>query len=55
MVTSAPVKLGRARIEQLTGIESKRLNERTPKSGQMFERARHSMVNGFPSSYQVRA
>ncbi|MDQ3693694.1 MAG: aspartate aminotransferase family protein [Chloroflexota bacterium] len=54
MVTSAPVKVGRARIERLTGIESKRLNERTPKSGQMFERARHSMVNGVPSSYQVR-
>lgn len=54
MVSSTPVKLDRARIEQLTEIESNRLNERTPKSGEMFERARLSMVNGVPSSYQVR-
>lgn len=54
MVSSTPVKLDRARIEQLTEIESNKLNERTPKSGEMFERAKLSMVNGVPSSYQVR-
>jgi glutamate-1-semialdehyde 2,1-aminomutase len=56
MVTAstAPVTLDRARIRELTEREQRRFNERTPKSGEMFERARRSMVNGVPSSYQVR-
>jgi glutamate-1-semialdehyde 2,1-aminomutase len=54
MVAVAPAKLDRSRIRELTERETRRLNERTPKSGEMFERARRSMVNGVPSSYQVR-
>ncbi len=54
MATAAPVALNRARIHELTEREEKRLNERTPKSGEMFARAQRSMVNGVPSSYQVR-
>jgi glutamate-1-semialdehyde 2,1-aminomutase len=54
MVTSAPVKLDRARIAHLTATEATKLNERTAESGRMFERAQRSMVNGVPSSYQVR-
>ena len=54
MVVAAPVSLDRARIQQLTEREEARLNERTRKSGEMYERARRSMVGGVPSSYQVR-
>jgi glutamate-1-semialdehyde 2,1-aminomutase len=54
MVTSSPVKLDRERIKQLTDREEDRLNERTGWSSQMYERARQHMVNGVPSSYQVR-
>ena len=42
------------RVAELTAREEKRLNERTSQSGTMFERARASMVNGVPSSYQER-
>ena len=55
MVAVSPTQLDHARIEDLTEKETARLNERTPKSGEMFARARSSMVNGVPSSYQVRA
>lgn len=56
MVTAAtgPVTIDHARVRELTEREQRRFNERTPKSGEMFERARRSMVNGVPSSYQVR-
>lgn len=54
MVTSAPVKLDRARIEELTSREEQALNDRTPGSGAMYERARQTMAGGVPSSYQLR-
>ena len=54
MVTAAQVTLDRARIQELTEREERLLNDRTPKSGAMYERARRSMVGGVPSSYQVR-
>src|SRR6266498_2005897 len=54
MVISSAVKLDRGRIQQLTDKEEDRLNEHTGWSSQMYERARKSMVNGVPSSYQVR-
>ncbi|MFL5761239.1 MAG: aspartate aminotransferase family protein [Thermomicrobiales bacterium] len=54
MVTSSPVRLDRERIQHLTDKEEDRLNEHTGWSSQMYERARRSMVNGVPSSYQVR-
>ena len=52
--TLAPAALDRARIADLTAREERRLNEQTPKSGEMYERARRSMVGGVASSYQVR-
>jgi glutamate-1-semialdehyde 2,1-aminomutase len=55
MVTAAPVALDRARIRELTEREEARLNGRTRRSGEMYERARRSMVGGVASSYQVRA
>jgi glutamate-1-semialdehyde 2,1-aminomutase len=54
MVASAPVQLDRARIQELTDREERRLNDRTTGSGRMYERARKSMAAGVPSSYQVR-
>jgi glutamate-1-semialdehyde 2,1-aminomutase len=54
VVTVGPVTLERARIKELTEQEQRRFDARTRKSGEMFERARRSMVNGVPSSYQVR-
>ena len=54
MVMAAPAMLDRARIEELTSREEQRLNARTQASAAMYERARRSMVNGVPSSYQVR-
>jgi glutamate-1-semialdehyde 2,1-aminomutase len=42
------------RVAELTAREEQRLNDRTRKSGEMYERARASMVNGVPSSYQQR-
>src|SRR4029453_18796427 len=54
MVASSPLKLDRERIRVLTDREEDRLNERTGWSSQMYERAKKSMVNGVPSSYQVR-
>ena len=54
MVSAAPAKLDRSRIRDLTARETKRLNERTPKSGEWFARAQRTMVNGVPSSYQER-
>ncbi len=52
--TTGPVTIDHARVRELTEREQRRFNERTPKSGEMFDRARRSMVNGVPSSYQVR-
>ncbi len=54
MFTQTSVTLDRSRIKHLMEREERRLVERTPKSGKMFERARLSMVNGVPSSYQAR-
>ena len=42
------------RVAELTEIESKRLNERTKGSGDMYSRARHSLSGGVASSYQLR-
>jgi glutamate-1-semialdehyde 2,1-aminomutase len=54
MVTTAAVTIDRARIDELTAREEQRLNESTRKSGEMYERARTSMVGGVASSYQLR-
>lgn len=54
VATAKAIKLNRARIQELTAGEARQLDERTPKSREMYERARKTMVNGVPSSYQVR-
>ncbi len=46
--------IDRARIRELTEREEHTLNERTPKSRELFERARRTMPNGVASSYQAR-
>jgi glutamate-1-semialdehyde 2,1-aminomutase len=50
----APVELDRKRIRALTEREEKRLNDRTPSSSGMYERARKTLSKGVSSSYQVR-
>lgn len=54
MATIAPSAIDQKRVAELTGIEEKRLNERTQMSGEMFERARKTMAGGVASSYQLR-
>jgi len=41
-------------IKELMQREEQRLEEYTPKSAELYERARHSLVKGVASSYQVR-
>jgi glutamate-1-semialdehyde 2,1-aminomutase len=46
--------IDRARIKELTGREERTMNERTPRSRALYERARRTMPNGVASSYQAR-
>jgi glutamate-1-semialdehyde 2,1-aminomutase len=48
------VQIDRRRIQELTAREEKKLNERTPGSRTMFERARATLAGGVASSYQLR-
>jgi glutamate-1-semialdehyde 2,1-aminomutase len=54
MALQAPIRIDRERIRELTEREERKLNERTPKSREMYERARASLAGGVASSYQVR-
>ena len=54
MALRAPIQIDRERIRELTAREERTLNERTPRSQQMYERARASLAGGVASSYQVR-
>src|SRR5215212_1964198 len=54
MATQAPAQIDRERIRELTGREERTLNERTPKSRAMYDRARTSLAGGVASSYQLR-
>ena len=54
MVTASPVRIDRGRVAELTEREQKTLDDRTTKSGEMYERARRSLSGGVASSYQVR-
>jgi glutamate-1-semialdehyde 2,1-aminomutase len=54
VAVQAPSQIDRERIRQLTEREERTLNERTPKSHALYERARTSLVGGVASSYQVR-
>ena len=42
------------RVQELTERESRRLDEATPNSRELYERARKTLPNGVPSSYQAR-
>ena len=46
--------IDRGRIQELTEREEARLNERTPASRAMFERAHKVLSGGVASSYQLR-
>src|ERR671936_1629446 len=50
MALRTPIQIDRERTER----EERALNERTPRSQQMYERARASLASGVASSYQVR-
>jgi glutamate-1-semialdehyde 2,1-aminomutase len=50
----AETELDRGRIRELTEREEARLDERTPGSRAMYERARRTLVGGVASSYQLR-
>jgi glutamate-1-semialdehyde 2,1-aminomutase len=54
MATTAQAGLDRSRIAELTEREQRRLNERTPASHALYERARTSLSGGIASSYQER-
>jgi glutamate-1-semialdehyde 2,1-aminomutase len=54
MVTATPVRIDRGRIDELTTREQTKLDDRTRKSGEMFEWASKSLSGGVSSSYQVR-
>jgi glutamate-1-semialdehyde 2,1-aminomutase len=54
MAVTTPVQIDPRRIKELTERETERLNERTMKSGVMYERARRSLSSGVASSYQLR-
>src|SRR3954462_11827580 len=46
--------LDRERIRALTEAETARLNERTPRSGELYRRADRTLAGGVASSYQLR-
>src|SRR4051812_13227431 len=53
-VGSASIELDRRRIRDLTERETALLNERTPRSGEMYRRADRVLSGGVASSYQLR-
>jgi glutamate-1-semialdehyde 2,1-aminomutase len=54
MATQATAKLDRTRIAALMAREQQRLDERTPGSRALYERARKSLSGGVASAYQER-
>ncbi len=54
MAVRTSAQIDRERVEALTQEELARLNERTPRSAAMYERARASLSGGVASSYQLR-
>ena len=54
MATHARIELDRNRIAALTAREQQRLDERTPGSRALYERARKSLSGGVASAYQER-
>src|SRR5436853_3833080 len=54
MTVHSAVEIDEQRVTALTDEELSRLNERTPRSAAMFERASQTLSNGVASSYQLR-
>jgi glutamate-1-semialdehyde 2,1-aminomutase len=54
MAVSRPLTVPRERVRELTAREARTLDERTPASSALYERARRVLANGVASSYQVR-
>src|SRR3954452_8774932 len=54
MAATTHRRIDRQRVKELTEREEARLNERTPASRAMFERAHRHLASGVASSYQVR-
>jgi glutamate-1-semialdehyde 2,1-aminomutase len=54
MSAPATAELDRAKIAELTEREQRRLDESTPASRAMFERARNALAGGVASAYQER-
>src|SRR4051794_27912116 len=54
MAATTPRRIDRQRIKELTEREEARLNERTPRSHAMYERAHEVLSGGVASSYQLR-
>jgi len=54
MSAPATAELNRARIAELTDREQRRLDESTPASRAMYERARNALAGGVASAYQER-
>src|SRR4051812_25653205 len=54
MAATTPRRIDRQRIKELTEREEARLNEATPKSHAMYERAHKVLSGGVASSYQLR-
>ncbi len=54
MAVRSPVTIARERIQELTEREARQLDEQTPHSAELYERARKVLVNGVPSSYHAR-
>jgi glutamate-1-semialdehyde 2,1-aminomutase len=54
MAVRTPVEIDRGRIRELTAREAARLDDRTPGSKELFERARRTLSAGVASTYQVR-
>jgi glutamate-1-semialdehyde 2,1-aminomutase len=54
MAATTPRRIDRRRIKELTEREERVLNERTPRSRDMYDRARHVLTGGVASSYQLR-
>jgi len=52
--TQQTTNIDRARIAELTEREQRRLDERTPGSAVMYERARKALAGGVASAYQER-
>jgi glutamate-1-semialdehyde 2,1-aminomutase len=54
MAATTTRRIDRQRIKELTAREEARLNERTPNSHKMYERAHNVLSGGVASSYQLR-